>query len=490
MTNITLKQWIASVQLNNNDISSEYTAAALRIAIALSEQIIHAEELSDAATLPPPFPISCIDWAECITVTLNEDDVNESAMRTSLGALSLSPQSDLTDSALRGSLGALALSAQSDLSLEELLGWIAGEIEGGTDEDSAAALNDASTDELRDAAADILIDRYLNVTGAKLVASENAAHHGVVPREKLQRIYSMGLVFYRLFSGGELPPTELFVLSSQNGQFVNVASNSVSAGGGEMDDFAHTPHAFEGSHDIDGCLGACRLSDSLASMKRQSSPSSLSSSKRQSVCSRSMRQSLTSSVHIVNCENSIYALRSKGVPATLCDLIYNMIDCINGSMMGNHSYTAMFDVIRDLQLMLQKPSTFLDPLDMDRVMNTGLELDETMFGRDQELASLHCAYRRCVSESSELAIISGVSGSGKTTMANKLGAYVVANGGSFLSGKFDQMGIQSFSAIASAFDNFCSTLVFDGDTSSLIASKLRAALGSDLRFLVQMIPNL
>jgi predicted ATPase len=92
--------------------------------------------------------------------------------------------------------------------------------------------------------------------------------------------------------------------------------------------------------------------------------------------------------------------------------------------------------------------------------------------------------------SAELAIISGVSGSGKTTMANKLGAFVIANGGSFLSGKFDQMTIQSFSAIASAFDNFCSSLVFDCDTSSLIASKLRAALGSDLHFLAQMIPNL
>lgn len=89
--------------------------------------------------------------AECITVALNEDDVSEPFLRSLLGALSLS------DSALRGSLGVLGLSAQSDQSVEELLGWIAGDIEGGSDEDtsndnerqfSAAALNDPPAHEL------------------------------------------------------------------------------------------------------------------------------------------------------------------------------------------------------------------------------------------------------------------------------------------------------------------------------------------------------
>jgi hypothetical protein len=227
--------------------------------------------------------------AECITVALNEDDVSEPFLRSLLGALLLS------DSALRGSLGVLGLSAQSDQSVEELLGWIAGDIEGGSDEDtsndnerqfSAAALNDPPAHELRD----ILSDRYLNVAGAKLVPRNDAAYHRNVPQEKLQRIYSLGLVFYQLFSGGELPPAELLVVSSPNGQFMNVATNSISriveqdievsvsdtrgSFAGELGDFASALD-LEGSDNLDGSVG--RLSVSVMSSKRQSLSSSLSS---------------------------------------------------------------------------------------------------------------------------------------------------------------------------------------------------------------------
>ncbi|KAL7484284.1 hypothetical protein ACHAW6_009928, partial [Cyclotella cf. meneghiniana] len=105
-----------------------------------------------------------------------------------------------------------------------------------------------------------------------------------------------------------------------------------------------------------------------------------------------------------------------------------------------------------------------------------------------------CSYRRCVSGSSELAIITGMSGTGKSTMAYQLGDFITADGGLFLSGKFDQMmqSVQPFSAVASAFNTFCHALTRfeESERAILIASKLQTALGSDVYYLTQMIPNL
>ncbi|KAL3787477.1 hypothetical protein HJC23_001127 [Cyclotella cryptica] len=79
-------------------------------------------------------------------------------------------------------------------------------------------------------------------------------------------------------------------------------------------------------------------------------------------------------------------------------------------------------------------------------------------------------------------------------MANRLGNFITATGGLFLSGKFDQMmqNVEPFSAVASAFNNYCDILTKDDETNRalLVASKLRKALGSDLYYLIQLIPNL
>jgi ABC-type multidrug transport system fused ATPase/permease subunit len=132
-----------------------------------------------------------------------------------------------------------------------------------------------------------------------------------------------------------------------------------------------------------------------------------------------------------------------------------MIDCINKDFMGNESYNEIVDVTYDLQLMLDKPSVFLYDLDIEKLSRNGLELDDTVFGRNDEFSSLQSSYRRSLLGSPELAIITGISGTGKSTMAKRLGKFITASGGIFLSGKFDQMmqSVQPFPAVAVAFNN-------------------------------------
>ena len=94
-----------------------------------------------------------------------------------------------------------------------------------------------------------------------------------------------------------------------------------------------------------------------------------------------------------------------------------MIDSVNGEFMSNESYVNMSDVICDLQLMLDRPEIFLHGIDTTR--QTGLELDDetVLFQRDAEFQFLQDSYERAVLGSAELAIIKGLSGTGKTTLA-------------------------------------------------------------------------
>jgi hypothetical protein len=133
------------------------------------------------------------------------------------------------------------------------------------------------------------------------------------------------------------------------------------------------------------------------------------------------------------CSVSVEPLKAKGLPRALCDLVANMVDCANGTISNDETYQNMVEVRDDLQLMLDKPLIYLHDQDMGSLSTTGLQLQfsSTVFGRNAELSTIIDAYRRSVSAESELVAISGQSGTGKSMLACEFGKYVVSNGGIF-----------------------------------------------------------
>lgn len=85
-------------------------------------------------------------------------------------------------------------------------------------------------------------------------------------------------------------------------------------------------------------------------------------------------------------------LKAKGLPVALCDLVASMLDCANSDIGSDEStcesYCNMSEVRDDLQLMLDKPSTYLYE---GLSSTTELQLlGGTLFGRNSELNSLLC----------------------------------------------------------------------------------------------------
>eukprot|EP00984_Skeletonema_dohrnii_P023318 scaffold12401_cov74-Skeletonema_dohrnii-CCMP3373.AAC.1 len=138
----------------------------------------------------------------------------------------------------------------------------------------------------------------------------------------------------------------------------------------------------------------------------------------------------------------------------------------------------MSDVRSDLRLMLDNPNTFLRDLDMTKLSTTGSQfIEKTMFGRNVELSTIKDAYRRSISGECGLVTISGTSGTGKSLLANEFGKFVSADGGIFLSGKFDQLQQgKPFSALASTLNQYCGILLHEdmASTKEKVAFQLRS----------------
>eukprot|EP00984_Skeletonema_dohrnii_P004011 scaffold1374_cov133-Skeletonema_dohrnii-CCMP3373.AAC.2 len=341
------------------------------------------------------------------------------------------------------------------------------------------------------------ISELFNIKRADFLPLGEAADSRGQREDGMRRIYSLGIVLYEIFSGGERPPETEMGQQTGGGkpddgtaelsqsQETSLSENldpfpiDNDANGSNLVDLAAELNLFDGNFPDEYSLCNEIRGDDFFNAENDRK------SKRQT-------QSCSYKVYDV----SVEPLKAKCLPGSLCDLVANMLDCANGNPSGEDSYHNMSEVRDDLQLMLDKPTIYLHDQDIGRLSTTGLQCGGTVFGRNAELSTVKDAYRRSVSGGSELVIISGASGSGKSLLVYEFGKYVSAGGGIILSGKFDQLQQGTpFSALASAFDVYCGTLLLlenSGPSSiaGMLASNLRSSLGRDVHHLTKLIPNL
>jgi len=306
---------------------------------------------------------------------------------------------------------------------------------------------------------------YLTVTRAKLLRTTTAADaddSDDTSQEKLRRINSLGLVFYELFSGGDRP------LLHDNESYAEVE-----------DLIDPLPIGRVNNHHEMHLADALKIIDDLDESEGRQNP------QKKSVQNRNRHPAV-----------STEALKMKMIPEPLCDLVANMLDCINGEFSGSEAYRSMSDVLIDLRLMLDQPAIFLRDIDLDKFSTDELHFSETIFGRESELSTLHSAYQRSLSSGEkELVLITGAAGSGKSYLSHQFGDDVKAGGGVFLSAKFDQLKqARPLSALASAFNDYCEALSRGADSddgAKSFASELRSRLrNDDVFYLTKMIPSL
>ena len=119
-------------------------------------------------------------------------------------------------------------------------------------------------------------------------------------------------------------------------------------------------------------------------------------------------------------------------------------------------------------------------------------IPEKLYGRENEVFSLLSAFERVSAGSTEMMLVAGFSGIGKTAVVNEVHKPIVRQRGYFIKGKFDQFGrSQPFSAFVQAFRDLMGQLLSESDAKvEQWKTQILAALGENAQVIVEVIPEL
>lgn len=119
-------------------------------------------------------------------------------------------------------------------------------------------------------------------------------------------------------------------------------------------------------------------------------------------------------------------------------------------------------------------------------------IPEKLYGRATEVAQLLAAFDRVADGASELMLVAGFSGIGKTAVVNEMHKPIVRQRGYFIKGKFDQFNRNiPLSAFVQALRDLMGQLLSESDAQlAQWQAKILAAVGENGQVLMDVIPEL
>ncbi|BAY92904.1 MULTISPECIES: trifunctional serine/threonine-protein kinase/ATP-binding protein/sensor histidine kinase [unclassified Tolypothrix] len=119
-------------------------------------------------------------------------------------------------------------------------------------------------------------------------------------------------------------------------------------------------------------------------------------------------------------------------------------------------------------------------------------IPDKLYGREAEVQTLLEAFERVSQGTTEMMLVAGFSGIGKTAVVNEVHKPIVRQRGYFIKGKFDQFNRNiPFSAFVQAFRDLIGQLLTESDTQlQQWKTQISAALGENAQVIVELIPEL
>ena len=183
--------------------------------------------------------------------------------------------------------------------------------------------------------------------------------------------------------------------------------------------------------------------------------------------------------------------RMMAIPAQLSAIVMKLL-----AKTAEERYQTAAGVEADFRRCLAALVSFgrIDPFPLgtqdasDRLM-----IPERLYGRGREIDTLLAAFDRVVNHgTTELVLVSGYAGIGKSSVANELHKVLVPPRGLFASGKFDQYKRDiPYATLAQAFQNLVRQIL--GKTEAEVSrwrDGIRDALGPNGQLIVNLIPEL
>jgi predicted ATPase/serine phosphatase RsbU (regulator of sigma subunit)/tRNA A-37 threonylcarbamoyl transferase component Bud32 len=119
-------------------------------------------------------------------------------------------------------------------------------------------------------------------------------------------------------------------------------------------------------------------------------------------------------------------------------------------------------------------------------------IPQKLYGREQQVQTLLAAFERTSQGSSELILVAGYSGIGKSALVNEIHKLIARQRGYFIAGKFDQFKRNiPYSALLQAFQDWVRQILTESEGELLIwKQEILEALGSNAQVILDVIPEL
>jgi serine/threonine protein kinase len=118
-------------------------------------------------------------------------------------------------------------------------------------------------------------------------------------------------------------------------------------------------------------------------------------------------------------------------------------------------------------------------------------IPQKLYGRTQEVADLMASFERVSFGKTEMVLVSGYSGIGKTSVVSEIHKPIVRQRGYFIAGKFDQFKRDiPYAAITQAFESLMQQLLTkSSDELAIWKDKLLSRLGQNGEIIIDVVPS-
>ncbi|HYW18818.1 MAG TPA: AAA family ATPase [Nodularia sp. (in: cyanobacteria)] len=177
------------------------------------------------------------------------------------------------------------------------------------------------------------------------------------------------------------------------------------------------------------------------------------------------------------------------IPANISDIVIKLM-----AKNAEDRYQSARGLLADLELCVHHLENYGEitnfvPGSLDVLSQ--LLIPQKLYGRDQQVKELLAAFENVTSGTSEIMLVSGYSGIGKSALVNEVNKPITRQQGYFISGKFDQLKRNiPYAPLINAFTDLMRCLLTENNQKiEAWRNKILAALGSNAQVIIDVIPE-
>src|SRR4028119_438068 len=177
------------------------------------------------------------------------------------------------------------------------------------------------------------------------------------------------------------------------------------------------------------------------------------------------------------------------IPKAVSDLVMKLLE-----KTAEKRYQSAWGIIADLEECLEQLQATGTIADFDlaqKDITDKFQIPQKLYGREREIETLLAAFERVSNGTTEIMLVSGYSGIGKSALVQEVYKPITKANGYFIAGKFDQFQRNvPYSAIVKAFGSLVKQLLTESETQlGAWKEKLLAAFGDNGQIVIDVIPE-